>query len=546
MVSWMFDGNVADASNNLSHLDFQGDIRISKVVTQPTGPKSAAFGVNIGEVNLLGVHLSQGDLKASSLAVINVEIEDADLLVRIGKIYVTELKNKNWLIHKKPHHIQMGDPEYNDLNMGSLVIGELNVDVKPQTTKDQDRKLFASVDRIEAANWTDKNIGQFGISGLKAKIGSFDKPIDVSLESFSMRDINLPYFSSFGEAIANELPNMAPKSNGLSTHLDQAELHLLSSTPKAVAPSASTAAPSQRLKDLLPGGPLDVGISGMSLSNLAVDVTGFKFTIDKINSKQGRNSAGIITSSQLDPMTMKLTFPEAMFLNEPNGPTALFMPLIADGIELVLNYNATYEPTTDVMSVSQAGYEFKGWARINLALALDGLSHYFQEQTVQTAAQTMLAALRSSQAPQSDTKPNNTDVLPMLKSALAPFQSIRLLNGRLELIDQGGIDKVAGLFAAMIPTAEGTTSRTIEKNTRVIKQVRQSWAIPLHERADQKDRPEVERIFMHALARWLEVGGVMTAVLQPPEPVTLPSLVEPYDLTKRLGMTFTNQLPAKN
>jgi hypothetical protein len=56
----------------------------------------------------------------------------------------------------------------------------------------------------------------------------------------------------------------------------------------------------------------------------------------------------------------------------------------------------------------------------------------------------------------------------------------------------------------------------------------------------------MERQFLISLARWIEVGGAMTAVMQPPVPIEIPALADPKDLPTRLGITFTNQPAAKN
>jgi hypothetical protein len=541
--------NAAAAPRSLAQgdfqADFQGDVRITGLAAQAKDPKGAMTSIKIGNFNLLDVRLAQAGMQAKSMEMVSLEIQNSDSTAQIGKVSARDFKSDGWHIVQDASKFKLGSPGFSNLSFGSLVIEKVNMAVRAPIQGDRARKLLLSVDQIELANWTDKTIGKFGISGLKATTGQAEKRVDISLESFSLYDINVPYFTAFGAAISKELPNLAPKSNRRTAQLDKADLQLISSAPTATAPAASTPTASPKLKDLLPGGPLDGGIGAMNLSNLAIGAAGFKFTIDKINVEQGRNSAGIITSSRLDPMTMKLTFPEAM-LNNPKGPTAFFAPLIADGIELVVRFNATYEPTTDVMNFTDLGYEFKGWAGIDLALAIDGLSKYYQEQTVETATRSMFAGLTSSQTPKSDKKPSNSDDMAQLKSALAPFASMRLLGGKLALSDQGGITKVAGVFASMRPPAKGATSRTGQQDAQAIIQVRQSWAAPLRENADQKDKSPMERQFLNALARWLEVGGVMTVVMQPPEPVAVPSLADPKDLPTRLGVSFTNQLPAKN
>jgi hypothetical protein len=79
-----------------------------------------------------------------------------------------------------------------------------------------------------------------------------------------------------------------------------------------------------------------------------------------------------------------------------------------------------------------------------------------------------------------------------------------------------------------------------------VAQVRQSWAEPLRQSAAEKGKALLERQFLISLARWIEVGGIMTAIVQPPAPIDFPSLADPKDLQTRLGITFTNQPAAKN
>ncbi|MFM1977303.1 MAG: hypothetical protein RL145_2149, partial [Pseudomonadota bacterium] len=237
--------------------------------------------------------------------------------------------------------------------------------------------------------------------------------------------------------------------------------------------------------------------------------------------------------------------PEAL-LNQPDSPVAMFAPLLADGIELVIQYESTYDPATDIAKVNELGYEFKGWAGFNLTMAMDGLAKFYREQTIDSLVGPLAADLNKSDAPKGKggKKP---DDLEQLKQTLAIYQGVRFLNGALELRDQGGIAKAAGVFASMMaPPAKGATSRSAAQDAQAMAQVRQSWAQPLREQAAQKNKSVFERQFLISLARWVEVGGVMTAVMQPPAPVDVPSVADPKDLPTRLGITFTNQPAAKN
>ncbi|HCP65746.1 MAG TPA: hypothetical protein DIU09_14305, partial [Hyphomonadaceae bacterium] len=276
-----------------------------------------------------------------------------------------------------------------------------------------------------------------------------------------------------------------------------------------------------------------------------IEAMGFNFTIDKVATSSTRNSDGIITATRMVPTTMKLTIPEAM-LNQPDSPMAMFAPLVADGIELVIRYDATYEPTTDVVKFKELGYEFKGWAGFNFNLAMDGFAKFYREQTVDSLIAPLAADMKKLNEPKGkgETKP---DPAADLKRTLAIYQGVRFLNGALELRDQGGIAKAAGVFASMMaPPAKGSTSRAATQDAQAVAQVRQSWAEPLRQSAAQKNKSITERQFLISLARWIEVGGVMAAVMQPPAPIDVPTLADPKDLSTRVGLTFTNQPAAKN
>jgi hypothetical protein len=130
---------------------------------------------------------------------------------------------------------------------------------------------------------------------------------------------------------------------------------------------------------------------------------------------------------------------------------------------------------------------------------------------------------------------------------LAIYQGVRFLSAAFEVRDQGGIAKAAGMFASMMaPRTKGATTRSATQDAQALAQVRQSWAEPLRQSAAEKNKSIMERQFLISLARWIEVGGAMTAVMQPPAPLDLPTMADPKDLPTRLGLTFTNQPAAKN
>jgi hypothetical protein len=378
---------------------------------------------------------------------------------------------------------------------------------------------------------------------MTATMGAAAKRVDMSLESFMLEDINIAYFSALGGAFAKKLPSLEQKPGGRSALLGFTELASSTALAATIAPVTAPASP--KLKDLLPGGPLDGGIGAISMSKFSMEAMGFNVTIDKIATSTTRNGDGIITLSRLAPITMKLTIPEAL-LNQPDSPMAIFAPLVSDGIELVIRAGASYNPATEIVKVDDLNYTLQGWAGFNLDFAMDGLGKFYREQTVDSLMAPVAADLEKLNSGKGDGS-DKTDDMGQLKRTLAIYQGVRFLSGALELRDQGGIAKAAGVFASMMaPPAKGATSRAAIQDAQAVAQVRQSWAEPLRQQAAQKNKSILERQFLISLARWIEVGGAMTAVMQPPAPIEFPTLADQNDLSTRLGLTFTNQPAAKN
>ncbi|AMS28507.1 hypothetical protein AEM38_01830 [Hyphomonadaceae bacterium UKL13-1] len=545
-----FGGEASKAGANvvpsLANTGFEGDIRITNVASQTKTANGKVTSSKIGNINLLGVSLTPEGGATRSMEMLNLEVVDSENTIKFGKISGTNLKNNGWLVVEDASTFKPEDIDFKKFSLGSMLVENVAMDIKLPAEKDQPGNMVFTMDRMELANWTDKKIGKFGMSGMKATMGVAEKRVDMSLESFALEDINVAYFSALGGAFAKILPSLEQKPSGRSALLGFAELASATAiTASAMLANSAATAPSPKLKDLLPGGPLDGGIGAISMSRFGIEAMGFNFTIDKVATSSTRNSDGIITATRMVPTTMKLTIPEAM-LNQPDSPMAMFAPLVADGIELVIRYDATYEPTTDVVKFKELGYEFKGWAGFNFNLAMDGFAKFYREQTVDSLIAPLAADMKKLNEPKGkgETKP---DPAADLKRTLAIYQGVRFLNGALELRDQGGIAKAAGVFASMMaPPAKGSTSRAATQDAQAVAQVRQSWAEPLRQSAAQKNKSITERQFLISLARWIEVGGVMAAVMQPPAPIDVPTLADPKDLSTRVGLTFTNQPAAKN
>lgn len=534
------NGNTASLANS----GFDGDVLITNVASQVKSTDGKVTDSKIGNINLIGINLKPDGWSTNSMELLNLQVVDSESTINFGKISATNLKSDGWQIIGDADTFKPEDFDFKKFSLGSMLIEKVTMDVKLPAEKDQPQNFQLAMDRMELTNWTDRKIGKFGLSGMKGTTGVGEKRFDMSLESFMLEDINVAYFVALGGAFAKIMPSLDKKPSGRTALLGFAELASGSALAATVAP-VTPSTPSPKLKDLLPGGPLDGGIGAISMSEFGIEAMGFNFTIDQIATGSTRNADGIIIGTRMLPTTMKLTVPDAL-LNQPNSPMAMFAPLIADGIELVVRYDATYEPTTDVVKFKELGYELKGWAGFNLNMVMDGLAKFYREQTVDSLMAPVAADLKKLNEPKGkgEKKPDDME---QLKRALAIYQGVRFLNGALELRDQGGIAKAAGVFASMMaPPTKGATSRAATQDAQALAQVRQSWAEPLRQSAAEKNKSIMERQFLISLARWIEVGGVMTAVMQPPAPIDFPTLAEPKDLPTRLGLTFTNQSAVKN
>jgi hypothetical protein len=534
----------ASAAQNIANAGFDGDIRFTNVVSKIKSTDGTIADSKIGNINLVGISLKPEGWSTTSMEMLNLEVVDSESVIKLGKISATDFKSAGWQTQPEDGSMDLVDFDFKKVSLGSMLIENVAMDVKLPAEKDQPQNLLFAMDRIELANWTDKNIGKFGLSGMKGSVGVGEKRVEMSLASFALEDINVAYFAAVGGAFAKILPSLEQKPNGRSALLGFAELASGSALAATAAPLAATA-PSPKLKDLLPGGPLDGGIGAVSMSKFGVDAMGFNFTIDRIATSSTRNADGIITATKLAPITMKLTIPEAL-LNQPDSPMAMFAPLVSDGIELVIRADANYDPVTDIVKFDDLNYTLNGWAGFNLDMAMDGFAKFYREQTVDALIAPLVEDMKKLNEPKGKEakKPDTTEDL---KRMLAIYKDVRFLNAAFELRDQGGIAKAAGLFASMMaPPTKGATTRTAAQDAQAVAQVRQSWAEPLRQTAAEKGKALLERQFLTSLARWIEVGGVMTAMMQPPAPIDMPALADPKDMPTRLGITFTNQPAAKN
>jgi len=553
--AWLVGGNKAQdaklkSSPSMPSRDFSGDVRVAGLVSISKDKDGKPSTTKIGTTSLIGFELKPDYFAFSRAEMENLETQDSESTMTISRISLADIRTDTLVSSASGTGFDFEKFDLNKFSLGSMRFENIDAVLKMKDAETGSENLKFSLAQFEIANWKDGKIGKFGFSGMKAATGVAEKKLDMTWDSFALEGINVAYFQAVGEAAAKFAPKDKPKAVGRSALLGFADFamagtNLVGATnPLPLAP-ATPASSSPKLKDLLPGGPLDIGIGAISLTNFSLVFQGVDFTIDKVATSTVRNADGIITSTNLAPVSMKLTIPEAL-LNEPNSPMAMFAPLVSDGVELRISGASTYDPVSDVVKLDDLNYTFKGWAGINFDFAMDGMAKFYREQTIDALVAPFADEFNGVGEAESKEKRKPQD-LEEIKRSLAIYQGIRLLGAALELRDHGGLAKAAGVFASMAaPRSKGATSRTAVQDAQAVAQVRQSWAEPLRQSAAEKSKSIMERQFLISLARWIEVGGVMTALMQPPAPIDFSTLADPKDLPTRLGITFTNQPAAKN
>lgn len=193
---------------------FDGDIRASNMSTKTKDSAGKVTDLTIGDINLLGLSLSEMGWSAKTVEMLNTAVVDSEASVKLGKISVSNFKSNGWEALDSSSNFLSDNFDFKKLAIDSMLIEGVAMDIQMPAEKEKTGNLKFTMDRMELTNWTEKNIGKFGFSGIKATTGEGDNRIDFSLESFALQDINVAYYSALGNAFLKAAPNLDKKPSG--------------------------------------------------------------------------------------------------------------------------------------------------------------------------------------------------------------------------------------------------------------------------------------------------------------------------------------------
>jgi hypothetical protein len=399
-------------------------------------------------------------------------------------------------------------------DISKLVLGGLSFEDMTYTfqgTAAQPSPLDSmTIGRLGVADIKDGFIGNFVLAGVKLNGGTGAKAWEAGLVKLGMADINMRYFSEMGAALAK----LVPAEAGAPPRLP-----------------ARPTLPPVLLKDLLKAGPLDSGVSGLDMADFKVSVAGFDFSIDQVGLTQRRNNDGIAIAMDMIPTTMRLKWPE--FGEDSTNPFAKIVDIMdLEDVALRFSGGATFEPSTDVVNVSNYQFEMIDWGKIRMDFAVLGIAKLYGEKTLTDMVTAGLSAQPKAGTPSKA----------QLNTMFAIYKDVGIKSARMELFDFGGIDKGIKLFKAM--SRQNNPSFTV--SAQDVRSQRDAWAQTARGTAGNKSSPLFLRQIALSGARWLENGGSITMQANPTTPVLggefLGSGAPPPE---RWGLNFTHTPPLR-
>jgi hypothetical protein len=367
-----------------------------------------------------------------------------------------------------------------------------------------------SIGRLGVADIKDGFIGSFLLSGVKLNGGTGANAWEMGLAKLGLADLNMRYFSEMGSALAKLVPAEA-------------------GAPPRLPPRATP--PPILLKDLLKAGPLDSGVSGLDMADFKVSIAGFDFSIDQIGLTQRRNNDGIAIAMDMIPTTMRLKWPE--FGEGSTNPIAKIVEMMdVDDVALRFSGGATFEPSTDVVNVSNYQFEMINWGKVRMDFAVLGIAKLYSEKTL-----TDMVAAGASAQPKA-----GTPAKAQLNAMFALYKDVGIKSGRMELFDLGGLDRGTKLFMAM----SRQNNPTLAVSAQEVRSQRDAWAQTARSEAGKKSSPLFLRQIALSGARWMENGGSITVQANPTSPILggefLGSAAPPVE---RWGFSVTHTPPLR-
>jgi hypothetical protein len=417
------------------------------------------------------------------------------------------------------------------LDFLKLALGGLSIEGLTYTFKTVDGKAppldTLSLGRFSMDDVKDGLVGNFSMVDLKFGGGVGAKAWEGSLGRFGLTRLNMRYFDEFGRTLAKFFPTLDIANTPPPTDPSKP-------APPSVAvvqPATPTIArPPILLKDLLPAGPLDGGIQGLDMSAFKVSAAGFDFTIDQAGLTQERNADGIAIRSDMIPTTMRLTWP-TVSESSLSVITNMLADFDIDQIALRFSGGATYEPSTDLVSVSDYRLELLDWGDIRFDFAMSGISKLYAKATLSDILSASMAV-----QPKPGAKPGMTP-----KEQLGPlaalYSDIAINSARTEIVDKGGLDRGIKIF---IKTSGGGSTERVVSGEQV-RDRRMKLAQSARTEAGKKTAPAFMRQAALAFARWIEGGGSMAVEIKPAAPLYISEFASDVPpQIERWGLRFLN------
>jgi hypothetical protein len=367
-------------------------------------------------------------------------------------------------------------------------------------------------------------LGQFSLADMRmvGKLGRDN--IELGLGRLNVGSINLDYFAKIGELFQRALKGARPTPQALGFATDQA-----------------TTAPNQSgggrvvMGDILKGGPLDSGIGSLDFADFKVGGNGIEFSIDKIALNPVRDANNIITKLDLAPVTMRLVLPEAL-MSRPNPFSNMLGPILTDNaLEVRFSGDSSFTPATDVTTLSNYQIEIPKFGAFKMGFSLEGFGKTLARVTFDDLINASLPQRRGNGSPQASANAS-------LRALLDLYRDIKVINARVEVVDQGGLDVATQMAGAFRPGR----ATPIVLTPQEMAAKRNLWAQSARSEAGNKKQNPILRTIALNAARWMENGGGFLIEVSPATPRGLQDLENPANINPRdWGISSRHQPAAR-
>lgn len=473
-------------------------------------PSSTNSNVTIGEITLSGPIFDGALRTLTGLSVRNFVGGDSNYQIKLGSLEVTEASDQTATLLRA-----LSDGTSPFINFLAHDLGTLSVKDVAVSAKHPGRSSALTtfgIENFRLSNVKQGVVDQFVVSGFKMAGLVARQPIELSLASVGVSGINLAYFSELGNYFKASMPAVMGGR-------------------KANAPAPPTQ-PRRVFADLLKGGPLDGGFTGLDLADFRMSAGGIVLDLDKIQFLQQRNSAGIVTRADMEPTQVRVSWAD-MASAAPARMALLTEQLGASDIVMRVSFKSSFAPETDVMTLESYKFELIDWGRLDMGMTLSGLSAFL----VNTSFSDLLE-MTSVRSPQTGASSRA-----MFADLMKLYKNISINSARLEIVDFGGLDKAARISTTMTSRPNRPSSTNQALNSR---DIRAAWAQEPRNMSGNKSKPALERMFGLGVARWLEDGGTLNLIMTPPMPLNIADFSSESKITPQsIGLRIINQPAAR-